>query len=275
MSGCGIKFSTRGKSLGGNLSAIGRRRVPSQRARMAAFRARRRRLSRLNNSGVGMQQLSRSCVSSAVSWGVSAVGVANAPLMSWRRTIARACAADCCGKKPDFVLVVADNQEGDTLDPGFAAHALPLWDWAAAIWENWNPHDGLRLAFSQAKQRLASNKRVWSNATAPATAVLASLGRIGWTAPDFDEFRNDRGVSYDLASTSPSVFRDAMHDSVRRWQQARIADAFPGSGLDYGIRLRPLRSLLRVSDAAHDWGPQERAQLRSALVGEQWPQDRL
>jgi hypothetical protein len=102
----------------------------------------------------------------------------------------------------------------------------------------WKPHDGLRLAFSPAKQRLASAKRVWSNVTAPATAVLASLGRIGRTTPDLDAFRNDRGVSYDLTSTSPAVFRDAVHDSVRRWQQAGIADAFPGSGLDYGIHDR-------------------------------------
>ena len=236
MSCCGIKFSTRGKSLGGNLSADGKRRVPSQRARMAAFRARRRRFSRLKNYGVGMPKLSRSGVSSSASWGINAVGVANAPLMSRRRTIAKACAADGCGKNPDLVLVVADQQKGDTTDPAFAAHALPLCDWAAAIWENRKPHDGLRLAFSQAL--LASAKRVWPNVTAHATAVLASLGRIGWTMPDFDEFRNDRGVSYDLTSTSPAVFRDAVHDSVRRWQQAGIADAFPVSGLDYGIHDR-------------------------------------
>ena len=179
MRGCGKKFSTRGRSLGGSFSAMGKRRVPSQRFRMAAFRARLPRFSRLNHSGVGMPKLSRSGVSSAVSWGMNAIGVANAPLMSWRRTIAKACAADGRGKKPDLVLVVADRQEGDTADPAFAAHALPLCDWAAAIWENWKPHDGLRITFSQGKLRLASAKRVWSNVTAPATAVLASLGRIG------------------------------------------------------------------------------------------------
>ena len=118
---------------------------------MAAFRARRRRCSRLNHSDAGMPKLSRSGVSSDVSWGMNAVGVANALLMCWRRTIAKALAADGCSKNPDLVLVVADRQEGDTTDPAFAAHALPLCDWASAIWEQMEAPRWLALSLFAGK----------------------------------------------------------------------------------------------------------------------------
>ena len=72
---------------------------------------------------------------------------------------------------------------------------------------------------------------------------------------------------------SPALVRVAVVDAVRRWQMRRVDEAFPTCGLSSGFRQPPLRKLLRASDG--QWGPAQRAQLRSALVGGQWPQVRL
>ena len=57
---------------------------------------------------------------------------------------------------------------------------------------------------------------------------------------------------------------------MRRWQVARISAAFSTCGLENGIRLRPLLSLLQVCD--NGWVPAEH---RSAIVGGQWCQYNL
>ena len=53
----------------------------------------------------------------------------------------------------------------------------------------------------------------------------------------------------------------------------RIDDAFPSCELSRGFRLPPIRALLSASRSV--WGPSERSQLRSAIVGGQWTQARL
>ena len=71
----------------------------------------------------------------------------------------------------------------------------------------------------------------------------------------------------ELDSVLPAIVRDAVVGSVRRWQTRRIALLFSHQGFEEGLRLKPVVNLLR-SDF-EDWGPLERKQLGSAIVGGQ------
>ena len=272
-----ITYSSHAKSLGGDLVAGNSRKVPVQRGRIDALVQKSARLQVLRQSGVNMANLFRSGLSSAVHWGMHAMGIASTPLQRWRSTTARGCAAAARGKSVDIVLFLADRRPRDATDPAFAAHELPMGYWATAIWERWQEPDTFIAWFVDARDKLAKAKCVWSAVTGPATATLATLARIRWVAHSAIDWDDDLGTRWTLNRDAPLAVKAAVRESVRRWQVRRIQAIFPSAGLERGIFSQPLFSALAQFSTKADssWGSSQQSMLLSSTCNGQWTEDRL
>jgi hypothetical protein len=269
----GVTFTTSCKSLGVDITASLGRATAVQRKRLRTLRARRTRIGRLRKATVVTARLFRTGVTAALTWGVHTVGVATTTLLQWRREVARGCAAAAAGKSVDLVLMLADSTPSAKTDPAFDAHILPIGFWANAVFDCWRPRAALALDVAAAKQRLCKASCLWKAVTGPASAFVASALRLGWTVHDYSHVTDDAGNKFDLARDPPALVKQMVAESVRRWQVARVDRTFSSADLGGTLRLAPLAKLLRTSSPL--WGPAERAQLHSAIVGGQWTQLRL
>ena len=128
----GVLTAARATKLLGVGTSGGRTRcVRYLRVRMNTFKKRISRIHRLRRSGVSAVQIVRAAGTPLVTYGVDTTGMANSHLCNARRITARAVATDTGGKNFELVLYLADGATG-TLDPAFAAHALPMFMWAVA-----------------------------------------------------------------------------------------------------------------------------------------------
>ena len=140
-----------------------------------------------------------------MSWGLHVIGIATTPLQTWRREVARGCAAAAAGKSVDLVLALADSRVSQTTDPAFDAHVPPLVYWAHAVWSSLRPAPALAEALVCAQRRIDSAASMWSVVTGPASAVIASASRLGWAVPDYCRFVDDLGVELDLPPLIPGA----------------------------------------------------------------------
>ncbi len=89
----------------------------------------------------------------------------------------------------------------------------------------------------------------------------------------------DNGSQLHLCVDSPAFVKDKVCEAVRRWRWRSIEERLPSldsGGLGAGAAIQPIFRLLDPrADGGEDWGPRERAGLRSALANHQWPQARL
>jgi len=129
-----------------------------------------------------------------------------------------------------------------------------------------------------ALHKLASAKHAWSAVAGPAAAFVASAQRLGWQVHTAVRITLDDGREVALDLDSPAIVRQWVCDSVRRWRWRTIADRLPslhGDGRGCGALMHPVWKLLSYRSNAADWGPAERAGLRSTILNRQWPQARL
>ena len=85
------------------------------------------------------------------------------------------------------------HDPSDTTDPAFAAHVLPIFYWAQAIWDGLCARDAMAGDFARSNGRLVKVRHVWSAVTGPAGAFIASATRLGWTTIAFNHVRDDLG----------------------------------------------------------------------------------
>ena len=132
----------------------------------------------------------------------------------------------------------------------------------------------------RAKLRLSLAKSTWANVHGPAAAFVASALRLKWVIHDACRVTMDDGVNLNFAVDSPSFVKRAVCQSVRRWRWRAIGirtDGADPDGCGDGSFILPIFRLLDPSKQCSnvEWGPAQRAGLRSALAGRQWTQDRL
>ena len=209
------------------------------------------RIHALRKAGVNSVQMVRSAGTPAVMYGCEVMGLSDSALHLARTRIASAAAANAGGKNSDLVLHAIDGPAG-TLDPAFEAHAAPVLFWATAVWCCWFTRLQLEKAFQHASLKLATREETscWSIVTGPATALLASLRRIGWVMPNAFELIDNTGTSWQCDSVSPGAIASACHDSVRRWRLERIGAHLPGLipvGCDVGAADCPEGTILLLS----------------------------
>ena len=106
-----------------------------------------------------------------------------------------------------MALVLADGTAKGRADPAFDAHALPIGQWAQAVWHRWLPLPALNKIAAKAKLavRLLQPSQLWRNVKGPAAAMVASAQRIGWTVCDATRLITDLGISLNLTNDPPIV----------------------------------------------------------------------
>ena len=108
---------------------------------------------------------------------------------------------------------MAVDGEAGTLDPAFQAHSAPVQHWAVAIYDAWFPLQVISLTFEAARAKLQDAKgSLWCLVTGPATAVIATVRRIGWSFVNAHALCNDMGAHFDCMIDSPCSIAAAVCD---------------------------------------------------------------
>ena len=139
----------------------------------------------------------------------------------------------------------------------------------------------------------------------PASAVIATAGRLGWRFTSAVDIRADLGMHLNLLSDSPAYVAKEAQEAVRRWRTSRIAAGSPHlmpPTVDLAVRT----ACMRQADTRHEggqpmpsdtiafadvvggllysrslrndygiWQHRYKPSLISAICGGQWPQARL
>ena len=124
-------------------------------------------------------------------------------------------------KNPVLTLLAIDGTSG-TLDPAFEAHASVIKHWALAVWDRWFQVPHMQETLNIARHKLAPAKGSWWNiVTGPATALIATIRRLGWTCTDATTLVTDEGRVLDLRADPPVVVANEVKHAVRgRWPDA-------------------------------------------------------
>ena len=135
----GIKYRMRVISLGAALAAGTRRNASNLAGRMRQFRKRIVRFRKLRRAKVDTSRLMRTGAVKSITYGQAVTGVSNSTLLAQRRAVAAATApsAGNRGQCTDMALILADGGAKGKADPAFDAHAMPIGQWAHAVWHKW------------------------------------------------------------------------------------------------------------------------------------------
>ena len=169
---------------------------------------------------------------------------------------------------------------GNKLDPHFAAHELPISQYAKACYEGWIPKDSLELAFDQAVETLEQAKNKWGKAKGPIAASILTARRLGWEWHSATELTTDTKMKLNLLEDSPAFVQQQVTEAVRRLicRQFDLAQPMLNSG-GRGPVTSGLRKVLRrprdLSSMHRLWNKKCKASLHSAVVNGQWTQSRL
>ena len=279
------------KLLGTGVVGGRRRTTKVFQGRFKAFKKYAHRFHRLRASGTSTVGMVRAIGPPSVLYGVETMGLASTALYNTRRAFAKAGAPQAGGKNPDAVFYLLDGTTG-TLDAAFEAHTAPVKHWALSWWDNWFQKEILEMAFQGAALKLAAKEEdSWARVAGPVTALIVSLGRIGWVMPSASEAIDDLGYSWSFLLDSPARILCEVRASVRRWRFARLGETHPAlipESCDVGAPscaqgtvvvdfASTLASNLRSKKAVVDnvvWDCAAKAGMVSAASGGQWTQAR-
>ena len=279
---------------GANMLGVGttggvRRTTGTTVARIALLTKRAGCFAKLRRMGINVARVLATGGTAVATYGMACQGAGDYMLLQLRRTVAGIIGGSAAGKDPNMVLIAAGAKAGLASDPAFAAHVEPIGQWAEAVWHRSLPGMLLHASVAKVKQALLAAKRPWAVVKGPAAATVASAARIGWTMMDAVSAVTDTGRVVDFQLDSPAMIRKLVRESVKRWRW-RVAEAsFPSLAASggRGAVWEPIQALIKSGK----WAPPgqiqgqppkeaeltngERAALRSAVSGGQWPQDRL
>ena len=146
-----------------------------------------------------------------------------------------------------------------------------------AVWEHWAPISLLMKLVSSALVVVAAAKNQWSVVYGPASALVVTLGRLGWEVISAVEVVDDLVLTICFEKHSPAWVLGKVRESVHRWRWRRVEavhSAALGKCRGNGPLWRPILGALNGKDSKN-WGPKEKGALRSLVANRQWPQQRL
>ena len=172
-------------------------------------------------------RLLRSGATAGFTYGESSVGVAPSLLQAQSRAAAKALGGRTAGGDLDLTLAVADGARGGTADPAFQAHLQPIVAWAQAVWENWMPRADMLSMAAWASRRLASTDRPWRMVCGPASAVVATMARLGWRFRNVLTMVTQMGVELLLSQGPPALVASLVKEAVWQWRWSRLEVRMP------------------------------------------------
>ncbi len=96
--------------------------------------------------------------------------------------------------------------------------------WAVA------PTAALERLVAHAKTKVKAAKSQWPVGVGPATAFVASCGRIGWVVHNARMITTEAGLQLDLVLGPPAVVEKQRRAAVQLWRGRSIAATFGGEG---------------------------------------------
>ena len=282
------------KLLGTSAGGGRRRAVRHLVTRVKSFKFKKLRIKRLRSTGINTEMVTRAAGTPMLTYGVECSGMSNSHLLATRRPLGSALAAQGGGKSLDIVLHLADAN-GSTIDSAFDAHVLPVYTWALARWQVWQPTFEMDAALIGANILLLADPVVkWRKVTGPATAVIATCSRLNWTFTSATKILTDDGAVLDISADPPVVIALHIKNAVRRWRLNRIIESLPHlvpesfdlqvpTGKDSVTRLvdftdtlgKILKGKSKNTKGCEGWKPEFKQSLRSAIVNGQWSQARI
>jgi len=274
-----ITATPRARSLGVGLAGGTATATHVLRSRLADFRLRLGAFAAARQLAVDTAKLLRTGGIAGFTYGQASVGVPPSLLQAQRVAAAKALGDRTMGGDLDLSLAIADGARGGMADPAFQAHLQPICAWARAVWHSWLPRGDLLDMAEWAKRRIMRADQQWRVVCGPATATVATLGRLGWHLQDGVTVVTDRGVQLNLTRDSPARVAEVVKLAVIEWRWSRLASrepslASPVGGPSFGPCWRPIVRLLDPAVKVKGWSAQHRGALRSAVTNRQWPQQR-
>eukprot|EP00973_Karenia_brevis_P082168 11391421-Karenia_brevis.AAC.1 len=129
-------------------------------------------------------------------------------------------------------------------------------------------------AFSGAAHRLQGVTQQWSNIWGPASAVVATKARIGWTVIGPTQWHTHRG-EIDITEACPRAVAQLADEATEKWLWQNVVTADPSvASISPTPLLDPLVQLVRPGTSSRDWSPLQQGCLRMAVANGHWPQQR-
>ncbi len=290
-----VSADTHAKLLGTDTVGGRRRCTQTFRQRLKVFSGSIGRFQALRKIGTNSTQMVRTAGIPALLYGCETFGVSDTTLDTTRSKVAKAASRDSCGRNPVLTLLALDGEEG-TLDPAFEAHVSPVQHWALAIWDDWFPAQVICRAYVAANDKLRHcGTHIWQRVNGPATALVATVSRLGWKMESPFTVTADDGQQLDFRLDPPVAVARAVKDGVRRWRWRQAGAILPGlipTRTDAGSGAASesdiivgcfsgMSRLLRgkqcpkaAGPVADLWVPKFSSHLASAVNGGQWTQMR-
>ena len=259
--------------------------------RVSNFLRRQGNYGRLRKAGVGVARVLATGGHAVASYGLACNGMGDYQLLQVRRAAAGIIGGSSAGKDPNMVLIAESAKVGWAVDLAFAVHVEAIGAWADALWHDRLPVKLLNYSVAKAKRALLAAKRPWGVVRGPAGAMTASAARLGWTVVDATTAVTELGRQVHFVRDSPKMVKSLVKQSVDRWRWRLAESQFPAlqAAEGRGPVWSPIARLLKYGRwAAQGEGGKgrrredvltvtrgEQAMLKSAIVGGQWPQDRL
>jgi len=261
-------FKQGARNLGVDLSL--RRRVAAvQKLRLKKAAERGRRLLRVRKAGVSASRIAmiaKAGLNTVAMYGVGVVGMSDSAIDQARRIVHGA-----VEKKPHGRSATADLEMlHDSLDPAYEATIAPIVMWVSGLWLGWMPKPFMARTMQAAIDTAATCTNLWHVAKGPATVVLASLMRIGWSQIEPFIWRTANGTTIDITDTSASDVARFARVDVRNWLWNRAATR-RAAYADFSAApfTAPLRTLMKTKDRP-GWGPEHKGMLRCIIADAWW-----
>ena len=148
--------------------------------------------------GVNTTTMARGCGTQGTTYGCEIQGVSDTSLHAARTLVNKAAAAGAGGKNVELSLYALDGAHG-TLDPSFLGNGAVIMHWALAHWEKWVPAQDMKKALEAAERKLdGKGNKAWGQVNGHATALIATLQRIRWTALRPTRLMDDEEFTYEF-----------------------------------------------------------------------------
>ena len=187
-------------------------RVKKMLKRMPFFR-------RLRAAGGKTVRLARTGIVPALLYGAHTTGVNDSQLLAIRRCTRSAFSRRTKGRSLTLDLLL----EGPGTDPAERSSIEPVLAWCVALWDKWLPRAWLLRTMGDAISRVQTHPRPWSMVRGPASAVAATVQRLGWHMASAHEWVTHRGL-VNVLDTAPRAVEWLVREAVERWQWRQVCE---------------------------------------------------
>ena len=168
----------------------------------------------LRAAGARTEVLARTGINPAGLFGVGVTGASSTDLQQIRSICRSAFRPYTKGRSLTLDLALA----GTGTDPAYRAHMEPVQFLCQALWDDWVPRSCILRTLSGAAMRIEQLTNPWAGIKGPASAVVATIRRLGWEIARHKptQWRTHVG-DIDIDVLPPRAVCNIVKDAVELW----------------------------------------------------------